>query len=366
MEICIEVNIKPPTKNRGPLRVGFVPLVDCAPIVMAQELDLFRKFGLRVQLERELGWASVRDKIIYGELDAAHALSAMPLSATLGLGSIPCHCLTALVLNLNGNAITLSEELWARGVRDGGTLREEIKRIRHERILTFGVVFAFSSHRHLLRRWLLMHRIDAERDVHIVVVPPPQMAANLRAGNLDGFCVGEPWNSVAAQSRAGKCVATSVGLDPGHPEKVLMVRSEFVEQRGQEHLALVAALLKACEFCAQPKNCDYVAATLARPEFVGVAAEILKRGLTGLMDFGGKEMRNIPGFCEFHGSGVNEPSADKAAWSMELVRASGICPQPAQLNFAFGKNVFRADIFEQAVRLGRETGKTANLETNLV
>jgi ABC-type nitrate/sulfonate/bicarbonate transport system substrate-binding protein len=156
-----------------------------------------------VKLKRELGWATVRDKINYGELEAAHALAAMPVTTTLGLGSIPCDCLTALVLNLNGNAITLSNDLWKRGVRDGETLRAEIKRSPRAKVLTFGVVFPFSSHRHLLRKWLASHGIDPERDVRIVVVPPPQMAANLKAGHLDGFCVGEPWNSVTVQSRAG-------------------------------------------------------------------------------------------------------------------------------------------------------------------
>ena len=348
------MNNKLQSHGLSPLRVGFVPLTDCAPLVMAQELGLFRKFGLRVKLERELGWATVRDKMIYGELDASHALAAMPASATLGLGSIPCDCLTALVLNLHGNAITLSNSLGQRGVRDGDTLREEIKRSRHERILTFGVVFTFSSHRHLLRKWLSAHGIDSERDVRIVVVPPPQMAANLWAGNLDGFCVGEPWNSVAVQSRVGRCVATSAELDPGHPEKVLMVRREFAEKRVNEHLALVAALLEACEFCAAPENCDRIAATLARPEFVGVPAEILRRGLSGQLDFGGEHLRRVPDFCRFNGTGTNEPSGDKAAWALELVRASGLCQQPSELNFAFGKRVFRPDIFDQAVRLTRE------------
>ena len=332
-----------------------MPLLDCAPLVMAQELGLFRKFGLRVALERELGWATVRDKIIYGELEAAHALAVMPVSATLGLGSMPCDCLTALVLNLHGNAITLSNHLWQRGVRDGDTLREEIKRSRHERILTFGVVFTFSSHRHLLRQWLAAHGIDADHDVRMVVVPPPQMAANLRSGNLDGFCVGEPWNSVAVQSRVGRCVATSAELNPGHPEKVLMVRREFAEQRANEHLALVAALLEACEFCAQPENYERIAATLARPEFVGVPAEYLRLGLGGRLELGGETSRTVPDFCRFHGPGVNEPTGDKAAWALELVRASGLCQQPSELNFALGRRVFRPDIFEQAVRLTRAT-----------
>jgi ABC-type nitrate/sulfonate/bicarbonate transport system substrate-binding protein len=358
------VNNKLHLTNRGPLRVGFVPLTDCAPLVMAKELGLFRQYGLRVKLERELGWATVRDKIIYGELEASHALAAMPVSAILGLGSIPCDCLTALVLNLNGNAITLSNDLWKRGVRDGDTLREEIKRSRHERILTFGVVFPFSSHRHLLRKWLSAHRIDAERDVRIVVVPPPQVAANLKAGNLDGFCVGEPWNSVAVQSKLGWCAATSAQLDPGHPEKVLMVRREFAEHRPDEHVALVAALLKACEFCAQPENYDQISRTLARPEFVGVPAEILRQGLSGHVGVGGKDSLGVPDFCVFHGNGVNEPSADKAAWAMELVRASGLCETPSELNSAFGKRIFRSPIFEQAIRLSGETSDAARPESH--
>ena len=272
--------------KRAPLRVGFVPLTDCAPLVMAQELGLYRKYGLKVTLSRELGWATVRDKIVHRELDAAHALAAMPVAATLGLGSVPAHCLTALVLNLNGNAITLSNELLARGVRDGAGLREEIRRVRHEKIYTFGVVFPFSSHRHLLRRWLAAHGIDAERDVRIVIVPPPQMVPNLKAGNLDGFCAGEPWNSVAVQAQVGWTIATSAELDPGHPEKVLMTRADFAEKRHVEHLRLIVALLEACEFCQATGNRDEVLRTLARPEYVGVPEVVLRHGLDGDFHFG--------------------------------------------------------------------------------
>src|SRR5436190_6084016 len=163
------------------LRLGFVPLADCAPLVMAHELGLFGKYGLKVALQRQLGWATVRDKIIHGELDAAHALAAMPLAATLGLGSIRCECITALVLNLHGNAITLSNDLRKRGVRDAETLRKEIIRSRREKMFTFGAVFPFSSHRHLLRQWLAASGIDPERDVRVAIVPPPQMVANLKA-----------------------------------------------------------------------------------------------------------------------------------------------------------------------------------------
>ncbi|HEY2329220.1 MAG TPA: CmpA/NrtA family ABC transporter substrate-binding protein [Verrucomicrobiae bacterium] len=332
------------------LRMGFVPLTDCAPIVMADQLGLFKKFGLHVRLSRELGWATVRDKIVHGELDAAHALAAMPLAATLGLGSAPVECLTSLVLNLHGNAITLSNDLWQRGVRDGDSLREAIRAARQEKVFTFGVVFPFSSHRQLLWKWLSAHGIDPERDVRIVVVPPPQMAANLKAGNLDGFCSGEPWNSVAVQSRAGWIAATSAELEPGHPEKVLMVRRDFAERHSTEHLALVAALKEACEFCDHPENRPEIATTLAQPEFVGVPAEILARALGGKLDCGNGITRQVGDFFVFHHDDANEPSGDKAAWALQLVRASGLCTVPSALNFALGRRVFRSDLFQLAAK----------------
>ena len=342
------------------LRLGFVPLTDCAPLVMAQELGLYKKFGLDVRLTRELGWATVRDKIVHGELDAAHALAAMPLAASLGLGSIACDCLTALVLNQHGNAITLSADLWKRGVRDGRTLREEIIRSRREKMFTFGVVFPFSSHRHLFRKWLSASGIDPERDVRFVVVPPPQMVANLKAGHLDGFCVGEPWNSLAVHARAGWIAATSAELDPGHPEKVLMVRQDFATRRNQEHLALITALREACEFCDQPENRARIAATLSRPEYVGVSEEILKLGLAGQLDCGNGQLRRIDDFFVFHRDGANDPVSKQAAWALQLVRTSGLCPDPAKLNFSLGRRVYRADLCHQNAITESENTTTTN------
>jgi len=330
------------------LRVGFVPLTDCAPLVMAHELGLFRKYGLRVVLSREIGWATVRDKLVHGELDAAHALAALPVVTTLGLGCVRCDCCTALVLNLHGNAITLSNELWRRGVRDGATLREEVKRSRRERTLTFGVVFPFSSHHFLLRKWLAEAGIDPARDVRIVVVPPPQMPANLKSGNLDGFCVGEPWNSVAVQARAGWCAVTSAELAPDHPEKVLMVRRSFDEERDEEHLALVAAIREACAFCDAPENRERIARTLAKPAFVGVAAATLLQGFGAQFDFGHGQVRDIENFNVFHRANANDPTGDKAAWVFENIRTSGLCQEPAALDFQLSQRVFRQDIYRRA------------------
>ncbi len=331
------------------LRLGFVPLTDCAPLVMAQELGLFRKYDLRVSLQRELGWATVRDKIIYRELDAAHALAPMPLVAALGLGSVPCDCLTSLVMSLNGNGITVSSRLFDSCFGPGIPLLEEIRRLRHEKTFNFGVVAPFSSHRHLLRKWLSTQGIDPDRDVRIVVLPPPQMVSNLKAGNLDGFCAGEPWSTAAAAARAGVCVATSGELEPGHPEKVLMVRREFAQKNAKEHVALVAALLEACEWCAEPGNRQELVTTLARPEYVGIPAASLRRG--------------VEEDCVFTDRTNAGPSDDKVAWILQLMRASGLCPRPEQLNLPLARRAFHLEHFDQAVRLISMNTKTTEYET---
>jgi ABC-type nitrate/sulfonate/bicarbonate transport system substrate-binding protein len=352
-ENCRMVTKKIQSANVGALnsalRVGFVPLTDCAPIIMAHELGLFAKYGLRVALHRELGWATIRDKVIHGELDAAHAIASMPVAATLGLGSIVCECVSGIVLNLHGNAITLSMELWRRGIRDGTALREEIRNTRGKKMFTFGAVYPFSSHLYLLRKWLSSLDIDPDHDVRIVIVPPPQMVGNLKAGNLDGFCVGEPWNSVAVQSRVGWCIAVSAELEPNHPEKVLMVRKDFAEERPEHHCALVAALLNACEYCQAPGNREHVISTLTRVEYVGAPETALRAGFSGKFDFGpGGGARMIPDFNIFHGHNANEPSGEKVAWVLQHMRDSGRCPDTSSLNFALGRRVFRTDIFEKA------------------
>jgi ABC-type nitrate/sulfonate/bicarbonate transport system substrate-binding protein len=344
------VNEAQPTfsiSRRRTLRIGFVPLNDCAPFVIAQEKGLFAKRGLKVSLQRELGWATVRDKIIYRELDASHALAAMPLTATLGLGSVRTDCLTGFVINLNGNAITLSEKLWKRGVRDGATLRAEINLLRHERLLTFGVVNRFSSHHHLLRKWFRAHNIG-ETEIRIVVLPPSQMEANLSRGNLDGFCVGEPWNSVAVRSGSGWVVTTSGEIDQNHPEKVLMVRSDFAATRDAEHTALISALAEACAYCDSSANRAEIAAILARAEYVDASEEAIGAGLNGSFHFGHKKAATLEEFCIFHRAGANEPTLARAAWTLDLVRASQACAEPSALNQHLARKVFRSDIYQRA------------------
>jgi ABC-type nitrate/sulfonate/bicarbonate transport system substrate-binding protein len=332
------------------VRLGFLPLNDAAPLIMAHELGLFRKYGVRVTLHRELGWASIRDKIIYRELDGAHALAAMPIAATLGFGSIACECVTALVLNLNGNAITLSEQLWRNDVRNGLALSALIRRSRTENLLTFGVVHQFSSHRYLLAKWLSSLGINPAKDIRTVVLPPSQMVANLGGGNLDGFCVGEPWNSVAIAAAKGWCAETSLGIDPGHPEKVFMVREDFAETRSSEHLAILAALLESCEFCDEPENADLLARTLSASEYIGTDADTLSRS-SGNFDMGHGESKRFSNFLIFNKGGANEPDNLKAAWVLEMMRGAVAPGQLISLKHALAERVYRSDIFSEAKQL---------------
>ena len=168
--------------------------------------------------------------------------------------------------------------------------------------------------------------------------------------------MGEPWNSAAVRAGAGWSAAVSAELDAGHPEKVLMVRREFAEAREREHLALLAALLESCEFCQEPENHEEIAATLARPEYVDAPEAVLRRGLGGPFDFGHGQTRQVRDFCVFHGLDANEPSQEKAARIFDMVRASGLCPELSKLDFNLGRRVYRADIYEKALRRRSATG----------
>ena len=351
------MKLKPSTRDhrasgpsaRSVLRLGYVPLCDCAPLIMARELGFFAKQGLRVELSREVGWATVRDKMIYGELDAAHVPAGMVFAATLGLGSIAVPCLTALVLNLQGNAVTLSENLWRTGVRDGAGLAQRVRERGPARPLTLGIVSTFSSHHFLLRQWLWQHGIDPGRDVRVVVVPPQQVFSNLRAGYLDGYCAGEPWNSLAVLTSKGWCAATSLDIAPLHPEKVLMVRRDFAEDRAAEHLALVAALEEACRFCDRPENRERIMETLAEPHHVNAPIQALRMSMAGTFDFGHGRVEKMPGFHLFHRRGVNLPTLDRAEWVLAQMRACHLLPDPAAVDTQTAAEAFRLDLFEAAV-----------------
>src|SRR5580692_7833500 len=262
-------------RRREPLQVGFLPVSDCAPLVQAHESGLFAKYDLEVELQRIASWAALRDRVVDGTLDAAHAPATLPFLTNLGLESEPCECIGGMILSLQGNAITISRTLWEQGVRSAETMREQIYRSWGKRTFTFGVAFPFSTQYFLLREWLKSGGIIPNVEVRMVVVPPTQMFPTLKLGYIDGYCVEEPWTSVAVQADVGVCVATSAELVPLHPEKVLMVRQSFAHGRPDEHERLLAALLEACAYCDQPQNRRLLSELLAQPHYVNAPAECL-------------------------------------------------------------------------------------------
>ena len=343
------VSTKSGTQGTRPLRVGFLALTDAAPFVVAQERGLFAKHGIEVELRREVGWATIREKIIYGELDAAHAPAPMLWATRLGLDSVPCPVLTALVLNLHGNALTLSERLWEAGIRTPSDLRDEARRRSGERKLTFGVVFMFSSHHLMLRSWLRAAGLNPDRDVRIVVVPPAQMFRNLAAGTIDGYCSGEPWNSLAVRERAGWCPAWSAAMQPDCVEKVLMVTERFAFSRARDHDSLINALVEACIWCDEPANREPLAQLLSGPAYINQSARVILPALQGQFDCGHDRIETVPDFVTFHRNGANAPTETRAAsLQAELIDAGLLTAKAADATLP--GRLFREDLFRQATK----------------
>lgn len=356
MPIACPVNALPINESRNvapigarPLRLGYIALADAAPLIVAHETGLFRREGLRVELSREMGWASIRDKLLYRELDAAHALGAMPLAATLGIGSPAVPCSTGFVFNAHGNAITLARRHWENGVRDEQDFSDYIKQRAKSQPLVFGVVLSTSSHHFLMRLWLRSIGVNPDADVRIVVLPPTQVFRNLAAGTLDGYCVGEPWNSLAARRRAGWVTVVSAELAPAHPEKVLMVRQDFASGHGEEHAALIRALKAAGGFCEEPTNRGEIVRLLARPEYLNCPPDILEPGFSGLFDFGNGHIRKIAGFHRFAGKETNRPDPAKGQWFLDgLQDANLIDAETLPIARECLDDVYSAEIYDAA------------------
>jgi NitT/TauT family transport system ATP-binding protein len=276
------------------LTVGFIPLLDCASLVVAAELGFASAEGLDLQLIRETSWANIRDRVIVGHFDAAHMLAPMTVASTLGIGHIKAPFIAPMSLGLGGNAITVSLPLW-RQMADHGALvgdfsigpAEALRRVvaarerAHLEPLTLGMVYPFSCHNYELRYWLAAAGIDPDRDVRLAVIPPPFLADALRAGQIDGFCVGEPWSSVAVDAGVGAIVTPSTSLWPLSPEKVLGCRAEWAERHPEALAGLVRALYRAATWLERDENHAAAAKLLAQPNYVGTPEGLLYGALGG-------------------------------------------------------------------------------------
>ena len=340
---------RPPTR-RARLRVGFVPTLDCATLIAAQELGLFARHGLDVRLSREIGWATIREKLLHEELEAVATHASMLFSIYCGLGVVRRPCLTGLMLGSNGSAITLSRQCWDAGVRDAATLSRFIRRSASDRVFTFGAVLELSTQHHLLRNWLRSGGLDPEKDVRIAVIPSELIYESFAAGFLDGYCVAEPWNSAAVLNRTGWIAATSGELAHHHPEKVLLVLQDFAERRHEEHLRLLAALIEASVFCENPAHRPELVRMLAQPRYFDVPADYLANSLVGPFSpgLGTASPDNLIGY-DAHTVGA--PSRTRGRWVYDLVAALGRPVADEALKLDVIPKVFRHDLFEEAMRI---------------
>jgi ABC-type nitrate/sulfonate/bicarbonate transport system substrate-binding protein len=272
--------------ERGELRLGFVPLNDAAPLLVAQDLGFFADEGLAVTLSREVSWATVRDKVAVGALDGAHMLAPMVLAASLGAGGERQAMIAPLALNLDGAAVTVSAalaaEMRAHGAGPGaGPLADVIARRRAQGVAapTFAVVFPYSMHSYVLRYWMAQAGIDPDRDVRLTVAPPSRMAERLADGDIEGFCAGEPWNAVAVREGAGEVILRASQVWRGGPEKVFGTTETWAERNPEILQALLRALLRAAAWADAPENRGALAGLLARPDYVGAEAATIAGSL---------------------------------------------------------------------------------------
>lgn len=333
------------------LNLGFIPLTDCAPLVVAQEKGFFAEEGLaQVNLCREPSWKAIAQGITEGRLDGAQMVMGMPLSLTLGMGGeAPVPMVTALVLSRNGNAITLSKEFLQKGVRSVQDLKRVIAETP-DRIHTFGMVHPASMHNLMLRYWLASGDIDPDQDVGLTVIQPPQMFANLKAGNIDGYCVGEPWNAQAIHEGIGYAVATDLDIWPGHPEKVLGVREDWVAKYPETHIALVKALLRACEYCDDRRNREEILNLLCKPQYVGTEEVYTRPGFLGPYDRGDGSAPELQvRYNQFYVDQSNCPGRVEGLWVLTQLARWGYTPFPRNW-VEILERVRRPDLFSEACR----------------
>ncbi|MEM9877919.1 MAG: CmpA/NrtA family ABC transporter substrate-binding protein [Pseudomonadota bacterium] len=340
------------------LTIGFIPLVDCAVLVSAYEKGFAADEGLTITLERERAWAAMRDKLNLGHLQAAHMLAAMPVAASLGIGQVQVPTIAPFVMSMNGNAITVSNDLFARmqGAADGDLQDPKISGMALKQVikassepLTFAVVYPFSCHNYELRYWLGAAGINPDEDVRLVVIPPSLVAESLSAGQIDGFVAGEPWNSLAVDKGVASIVLTKAQLWRWGPEKVIGMRQDWAEANPETVAALIKALYHAAQWCDNPANHAELAAILAQPHYIGVAEPLIANVLAGTLRLNGAaQPTQIENFIAFHKQAANFPWRSQSLWLYsQMVRWKQIKHSGDAEDIA--RRCFRPDIYRQAM-----------------
>lgn len=346
----------------APLRIGFIPLVDAAALIVAVDKGFTAAEGLEVTLVREVSWSNVRDKLNIGLFDAAHLLAPVAIASSLGIGHVKVPIVAPFNLGLNGNAITVSPALHAAIMAeiDGDrfdpmatalALARVVAKRRKEGAepLTFGMTFPFSTHNYQLRFWMAAGGVDPDEDVRLVVLPPPYMVDSLMNGHVDAFCVGAPWNSIAVDHGVGHILHFVSDILVRAAEKVLAIRQSWAEKNPELVAGLVRAHVRAAEFIEQPQNRAEAARILGQPERIGVDASVLQRTLDGNLKISPDgTMRASNRYLLVGREGAGRPDPVQAAWLYaQMVRWGQTALKPDALKTA--KAVFRPDLYDAAV-----------------
>lgn len=327
------------------VKVGFIPLTDCAPIVVAAQMGFDKKYGIKIVPSKEASWAGVRDKLVNGELDAAHVLYGLIYGVHLGIGGQKSPMAVLMGLNHNGQAITLSNQLRDAGVTDGASLAKKVK--AKEREFTFAQTFPTGTHAMWLYYWLASQGIDPFKEVKSIVVPPPQMVANMRVGNMDGFCVGEPWGARAIFDKIGFTAVTTQEIWAEHPEKVLGCHQRLIKETPNTARALMLAVLDACRYLDDMKNRAEVAKLISGKAYVNAPADVIAGRFVGDYDNGAGKTWKDEHPMMFHRDGsVNFPYLSDGMWFLTQHKRWGLLLEHPDY-LAVAKEIQQVELFKQ-------------------
>ena len=329
------------------VKIGFIPLTDCASVVMASVLGIDKKYGVKIVPTKESSWASVRDKLVNGELDFAHVLYGLVYGVHLGVGGQKKDMAVLMTLNNNGQAITLSKKLADKGAIDGATLAKLMAAEKRE--YTFAQTFPTGTHAMWLYYWMAANGINPMKDAKVITVPPPQMVANMRVGNMDGFCVGEPWGHRAIMDGIGITAVTTQDIWRDHPEKALGTTGEFAQKNPNTCRAVMMAILEAGRWIdASLQNKTKMAETVAQKSYINTSVDAINQRILGRYQNGMGKTWDDPNHMKFSGDGaVNFPYLSDGMWFLTQHKRWGLMKEHPDY-LAVAKQINRIDIYKQA------------------
>ncbi len=332
------------------VKIGFIPLTDCASVVMASVLGFDKKYGIKIVPSKEASWAGVRDKLTNGELDAAHVLYGLIYGVQMGIGGQKKDMAVLMGLNHNGQAITLSKKLADKGAVDGASLAKLMQTDKRE--YTFAQTFPTGTHAMWLYYWLAANGIHPMKDAKVITVPPPQMVANMRVGNMDGFCVGEPWGHRAIVDGVGITAITTQDIWKDHPEKVLGTSLDFVQKHPNTCRAMMAAILDASKWIdASLVNKNKMAEVIADKSYVNTSKDVIDQRILGRYQNGLGKTWDDPNYMKFYEEGqVNFPFLSDGMWFMTQHRRWGLLKSDPDY-LAVAKSVNQIDLYKEAAAM---------------